>query len=233
LNFIFPITVPIKKSVEVSEQVGIQHKQQLASMLGFVLNSSSDVYLPPVNLSTGETFQVNWYADIIINAYILTQQQFSDFQKLPDVSDITTYEATGFANRNGVLSYNVSESGSYVAVLVNSSSRSDGYTVSVAEFNESSISHTYQTQNTIQMKTFQQNDNLYLYLGFVFMGSGAIILLLYIRHRKISNLIQQPFPTTGCIDPLTISSKETWTKSSQGTFTNSLLSENDSKAKYG
>jgi hypothetical protein len=59
--------------VQASEQIGTPHKQQLASMLGFDLNSSSDTYLPPVNLTTGETFQVNWYTDIIVDAYILTK----------------------------------------------------------------------------------------------------------------------------------------------------------------
>lgn len=183
LNVVAPNTMSVKKSVTVSQQVSIPHQQLIASE-GFTLKETSYVNLPAANLTTGEIFTVTWATDIFIDGYILSQQQFNELQKLPNVSYLTNYEATGYAKQDLTLSYNVTESGSYLAVLVNNSPVSDGFTVDVAYLSESSISYTYQTQNVVQSQIVQENDNLYLYIGIVFLIIEAITILLYKKASK-------------------------------------------------
>jgi hypothetical protein len=100
-----------------------------------------------------------------------------------------TYEASGWANKNGNVSFSVTESRGYVAVITNAM-YDGGAGANIYEFNETLIS--YQTQFTMQSQNVMQNDNLYLYIGVIFLVLGVLILSLSRKHNFETK--KQPFP---------------------------------------
>lgn len=197
VNSITPHTVLIK----VSHQVSIPNFQTLASMNNFVLNgypphnTTADIYqyFPAVHIPNGQTLKVTWYSDIFLGVFIFSQEQFANFQSiLPNMQSTgttpnaqawankngITYEAVGWAAKSGKVSYNVTEAGNYVAVITNA--MYGAAYASISDFNETLISYNYQTNYTNQ----KQNDNLYLYIGVIFMILGTAQLALTFFKQK-------------------------------------------------
>lgn len=205
VNFISPHTVLVQKSVEVPHQVSIPNESSLSSRPAFNLNDSGYQYFPAVKITTGQTLELNWYSDIFLGVYIFSQEQFSNFQSIfPKTlaeKGITsdpaawankngiTYEAAAWANKNGEVSYNVTESGDYVAVITNAMYNGIAF-AQIYYFNESLISYTYQTHYTTQIQNVTQNDNLYLYMGSVFIILA--ILIIFLSRRTPRNTSIEP-----------------------------------------
>jgi hypothetical protein len=115
--------------------------------------------------------------------FIFSEEQFAHFQSvLPNMQEHTgrgavawanangvTYEAAGYESKNTPISYNVTETGNYVAVITNAGA---AYAF-IQDFNVNLISYN-QTQD----------DGLYLYIGIVLMIIGIIFSVMIFRHRK-------------------------------------------------
>lgn len=122
-----------------------------------------------------------------ISAFVLTEDQFNVF--LANYSSLsqreTTFphyfpnEASKTQNRNGALYYNVTESRDYIALI---RTQADGANVSPLE--ESTLTYTYQTKYTIEMQMVPQNDDLYLYVGFVFLVTAVLTLIVLGTRRE-------------------------------------------------
>jgi hypothetical protein len=163
-------------------------------MKGADLNGSSYRYFPSVKVNASQTLDVVWYSDIFLAGYIFSQEQFNHFQSVfpeikQDGNKMTleqengiTYEATGWASKYGEVSYNVTQSGDYVAVLTNV--MSGGHFAGVGYFNESAITYSHQTEYVTEVQNLPQNDNLYLYLGSGFIIAGVAVILVFQRTQK-------------------------------------------------
>lgn len=199
-NFTFPHTVLVQKPIQVS----IPHSRSIASLNYSILNGNmfypplqptavTYYYLSTANVTEGQTLHVTWYADISLGVYIFTEEQFANFQSTlphtqgtgntPDATEWANkngiaYEAAGWARKNGEVSYNVSESGDYVAVITNA--MYGGAFAQVHYFDEYLVTYTFETQYVTQTA----NDNLYFYLGIVFLILGLIVFAGVLRHQK-------------------------------------------------
>jgi hypothetical protein len=179
---------PHKVLTEDSNQ-GTPNTRSLGSIDNFHLNgyppetleqSPDNIYrsILAVNVTNGQALEVSWYADIFVGVFIFSQEQFAYFQSVvskmqpADSVDASAwasanrvfYEAVGWARKNGEVSYTVSETGNYVAVITNAMYGAAYATI--WDFNLNLISYDQTTNHT------NQNDSLYLHLGIFFMIIG-------------------------------------------------------------
>ena len=176
-NFVSPHTVLVETSVQVPNQVNVPNERSLGSASSFTLESNYYHYFYGVPITAGQTFKMNWSSDTSLTAYIFTQNQFSNYQSQQLGFNIN-YQATGLG-KTGTLTYDVQDSDNYVAVIKNGGSLFGGSSAQVYQFTISSISYTSQTQYTTQKQMVQQNDNLNLYIGFIFMILGILMFLFF------------------------------------------------------
>lgn len=163
VNFFFPHTVLAPTSVQVPQQASVPSEHILGSMTSFTLQNNYYDYFYNVTIAAGLTFKMNWSSDTSLTAYILTSNQFNNYQS-NQLGYGINYQATG-SGRTGALTYDVQYSDRYVAMIINNA----GASAEVYQFTESSISYTNQTQYTTQTQMLPHDDNLYLYLGVAFM----------------------------------------------------------------
>ena len=177
VNFVSPHTVLVETSVQVPNQVSVPNERSLGSMSSSTLDSNYYKYYNPVAITAGQTFKMTWSSDTSLTVYIFTQNQFSNYQSQQFGFNIN-YQATG-SGKTGTLTYGVQDSDNYVALIKNGGSLFGGSSAQVYQFTISSISYTNQTQYTTQTQIVPQNDNLYLYLGFIFMILGILMFLIF------------------------------------------------------
>ena len=185
MNFFIPHTVSVQKPVQLAQQVGTKNFTQLASKEHFNFITSGYVFFPSVHIDAGAAISLSWESDVGATAYVFTPDQFSVFQsKFPDSDTFYGYrsEAAYSAIRHGSLVYNVSQSGDFVAVL--SFRGSVGEYVAVGQFNEYLLTYAYQTQYTTEIQMVPQGDDLYLYLGLVFVISGTATLVVFLLKKE-------------------------------------------------
>lgn len=159
--------------------------------------NSSYYYFSPVNLTSGQELEMNWYSDIDEAGYIFSQQQFAHFQEVfPSAANRnytnTAISWTNESNKYGIAfeaatigrrdyggaAYNVTKSGQYIGVITNVI-WPNPTSVSISHINEIIVSPFNVTQYV------HQKTNLYFYVGTVFLVIGATGMLLNIRHRKM------------------------------------------------
>jgi hypothetical protein len=189
VNFISPHTFLIEVSNQDTRSLGAIEDFHLNSYYPKMIQPSTDDiyrYLPAVNVTAGQTLRVFWYSDVFLTVYIFSEEQFTHFQSiLPNInfSGISnfdawadengiTFEASGWAKRNEIVSYNVTETGDYVAVITNGGLVNAG----VSYFSLDLI-FTNQT-------TEKQSDSLYLYSGIGLIIIGILSFVVTLRHRK-------------------------------------------------
>jgi hypothetical protein len=189
VNFISPHTVLIEVPNQETRSLGAVEDFRLDSYYPLMTQPSPDDiyrYLPAVNVTTGQTLRVYWYSDVFLGVFISSEEEFTRFQSIlsniefPSVSGAVTwadengitYEAYDWGKKNTVVSYNVTETGNYVAVITNSG----GVNAYVSYF---SLDLIFTTQTTEK-----QSDSLYLYIGIVSIIMGIVPFVVTLRHRK-------------------------------------------------
>jgi len=203
MNFISPHTVLRRASYQISTP----HIQSVASINDSYINGNhyypqfnppnkDYLSLPPVYVNVGETITATWITDsVIVSGYIFSQSQFTNFQtalqSMENNTNLflnwaskngTNYEASGSGKQDAWVSYNVTESGYYVAIIF-----VEQVFTRVQTFEEYLVTYTFQRQWT----ALTVNDNLYLFIGIAFISSGTptfIYSLMKVRrHRKTAN----------------------------------------------
>jgi hypothetical protein len=143
-------------------------------------------YLPAVNVTTGQTLRVHWYSIGFLEVFIFSEEEFARFQSM--ISNIEfpkagsavtwadengiTYEAYDWGKKGAVVSYNVTETGNYVAVITIGGGVRD------------SISYFYLDLIFTKQTTEKQSDSLYLYSGIGLIIMGMFPFVVTLRHRK-------------------------------------------------
>jgi hypothetical protein len=192
-NFEYPHTVLVEKKVQVPYQVGIPDETtHVGSMPSFHFLDRDYKYFPPVNLTAGQTLEVTWYSDIGLLVCIFSQEQFHNFQTVfPQFNysnrflPIPPYlETSGSGWKQSKLTYDVTESGYYVAAITNINYNYPAY-AQISHFDEFVISYTYQTEFVTQTQDVPQNDNLYLYIGSFLLIAG--ITTAFVLYRKVAH----------------------------------------------
>jgi hypothetical protein len=148
----------------------VTNEKILDSYANSVLELTQNLYFNPKPITAGQTFKVTWSSDTSLEAYIFTQEQFNNYSV--NFLYQIKYQAKG-SGTNGSLTFNVQNSDNYTAVLRNNPLM-DGSSAQVYEFKMSSI--VYSTEN----------DNLYLYIGFVPILIG---ILLFLISRKLLSVV--------------------------------------------
>jgi len=195
INYVFSHTVLIEVTVQDSPNYYTLAEINGTHLAGYPPeNAPSNLYqyLPPVNITNGQTLEVSWYANLILGVFIFSEEQFTNFKSvLPNMQSTgNTPNAEEWTRKNGVtylpmefgkkgtVSYNVTETGNYVAVITNA--MYGAAYASIWEFSETLIS--YNTQTNYE----SQNDSLYLYFGVFFMILGIAQLTLTFFRRNWS-----------------------------------------------
>jgi hypothetical protein len=190
VNFISPHTILVEKTVQVPHQISIPIESHIDSM-HFSFLDRNYRYFPAVSANAGQTLKLTWYSDIEILVFIFSQPQFSNFQSIfPQLNGSIhlfptpfPLQTSGFGRRASSLSYNVTDTGYYVAVITNANYDYPAY-VQVSHFDEFVISYTYQTELVTETQNVPQNDNLYLYIGSFLVIAGVLIALVFYRINK-------------------------------------------------
>lgn len=183
VNFSSPHIVLVQTSVQVPHQVTVPNESQAGSKSDFILENNQYWYFYNVTVSAGQTFKMTWSSDTSLTAYIFTQNQYNNWQS-NSLGFSINYQATG-SGKSGSLTYDVKDTDEYFAVLKNGGGLIGGATAQVYQFTISRISYTAKTEYTPETQTVQQNDNLYLYLGFIFIILGICVF----------SILQKVFPT--------------------------------------
>jgi hypothetical protein len=193
INFSSPHTVSVEKTVQVPYQVTVPNEQQIASTKDYTLESNYYYYYHDILIDSGQTFKVNWVSDNSITAYIMSENQFDNWNSSNSgfgLFNSISYLATGQGN-SGNITYDVKGTGSYVAMLSNSGGLlGSGSSAFIYQFTLSRISYNQETQYNTETHTVVQSDNLYLEYGIVFLfaGIGSLVIGSYLRyHYKESN----------------------------------------------
>jgi len=108
---------------------------------------------------------VTWSADNSITAYIFTKNQYNNYAS-NSFGFNTNSEATG-SGKTGTIAYDVGNRDNFVALLKNGGSYLGGSSTQLYSFTTSKITYSSHTEYTTQTQIALQNDNLYLYLGFI------------------------------------------------------------------
>jgi hypothetical protein len=191
VNFFSPHTVLIEVPNQDTRSLGSMDDFHFNGYPPETLQQSTDNiyrYLPAVNITNGQTLRVTWYSDIFLGVFIFSEEQFAYFQsilpnmKFPDTSGAVawadengiTYEAVGWGRKSEIVSYNVTETGNYVAVITNAMYGA-AYAY-ISDFNLDLISYNQTTQ--------KQNDSLYLYIGVFLVILGITLLTLTLVKQK-------------------------------------------------
>ena len=196
VNFISPHTVLIEVPNQDTRSLGVVKDFWLYGYYPKMIQPSPDEiyrYLPAVNVTTGQTLRVYWYSTVFLDVFIFSEEEFARFQ--PILSNIEfptadgavtwadengiTYEAYDWGKKDTVVSYNVTETGNYVALITNSG----GARASVSYF---CLDLIFTTQTTEK-----QNDSLYLYSGIFLIIMGIFSFTLTLKHRKILEAFSQ------------------------------------------
>jgi hypothetical protein len=189
MNFITPYTAMRQKVVQVPYTIQVPYtttetREEVLYTLNDVYVSGGYYYaLPPegVYVSPGKTLILSWVADGDLDAYILTQTQFSDF-KFDGIA--SNYEAHLYA-RQGTISAYIRYGDVYYTTLSKLIFTS---TVKVYEAQaklrwEETVTK-YRDEIAYRTETVNEeyNTNLYFYFGLAIIGVGVI---LQIRRPKI------------------------------------------------
>jgi hypothetical protein len=214
-NFTFPHSVSEGKSVVSPQQVIVVSNETFLNHQQNLLFTNDSYYvLPPVSVGFGRITAEMESAGIGYAVYIFSQEQFDHFKVIfPSIghTNVVISSASEWANKSGfsyeaagwgagtmghplTVSYNVTQTGNYYVVLTDGiyggviPHQSYDY---VYFLNEYFDSYSYQTANITKTVVVQEKDNLYLYIGTVFLVIAIAILLFYRRLRKITK--QRPF----------------------------------------
>jgi hypothetical protein len=199
-------TCPHTEVVQKTSQVAHQNDTQIATFGHTIL--SGNLYYPPmqntsvyqefpiVNLTKGEGIEVRWASDIWLIGFIFTPEQFSNFkstiptiqEKGKDDSDWAkingiNYQAIGDGTRHGIVSFNASQSGTYVAVITNVNYGSEGAYCYVSS-EEYVITYYYETIQVSEAIA----DYLYLYIGIALL---LIMIVMVLISAMLVNLIKK------------------------------------------
>jgi hypothetical protein len=212
VNFIVPHSVSVQKLVVSSQQVVVVSNETfLNHQQNLLLDNDSYQYLPAVNVGFGR-LTVQWSSPTFgYSVYILTSQQFDHFRDLfPTINNTNvvvssasewanesgfTYEAAGLGGgtlgKPQTIYCNVTQSGNYYVVITDGmyGGAIPHYSTDKVYFlNEWFNPYQYQTENITKTVVVQEKDNLYLYIGMVFLTPAIAILLLSVavrlRNRK-------------------------------------------------
>lgn len=215
-NFVSPHSSFVQKSVTSSVQViVVSNSTNLKHEENLLLDYNSYQYLPAIKVSFGQ-INLIYHSDILLGVYIFSQAQFDHFQAIfPSIqhSNAVTYSASEWANKSGFtyeaasweepslqdgesVSYNVTNTDNYYVVITNGNcgGLTNQFRFIAYYFNEFFDSFSYQTKDVTQTQIVSENDNLYLYVGSLFLVIGLVTViaspLLFRRQRKNANLTQ-------------------------------------------
>jgi hypothetical protein len=191
VNFCFPHTVSIEVPNQDTHSLGSIDEFNFNGYPPETLQQSPDNiyrYLPAVNITKGQTLEVTWYSNLFLGVFIFTEEQFAYFQSvLPNsksgdyvhsvewaTANEVTYEAVGWGKKDKIVSYNVTETSNYVAVITNSMYGAAGAHISYFDLDLISYSLTVQ----------KQKDNLYLYIGAFLIIFGITLLTVKFVKQK-------------------------------------------------
>jgi hypothetical protein len=189
VNFFSPHAVLIEAPNQDTRSLGAIEDFRLIGYYPKMIQPSPDDiyrYLPAVNVTTGQTLRVFWYSDIFLDVFIFSEEQFAYFQSILQNLQFSgvngteswknaygiTYEAYDWGKKNTIVSYNVTETGNYVAVITNG-----GLSNSYVSYFSLDLIFTNQT-------TEKQSDSLYLYIGVFFVILGIALLTLTLVKQK-------------------------------------------------
>lgn len=173
VNFLYPHTSSVEKSVQVPYQVTVPNERLIASDSSRVLTSNQYWYYGNISINAGETFKMTWSADTSITGYIFTNNQYNNFAS-NHLSFNVNCEATG-SGKTGTITCDVKDRDNFVALLKNGGSLLGGSSVQLYTFTISKITYSSQTEYTTETQTVEQDDNLYLYLGFGLVIVGICV----------------------------------------------------------
>lgn len=187
MNFSSPHTITVEKTSQVPYQVTVPNEQQIASTNDYTLASNSYYYYHDIQIDSGQTFEVNWTSDNSITAYIMSENQFDNWNASNSgfsLFNSMNYLSTG-SGSTGSLTYDVQGTGLYVAMLDNSGGLlGTGSSAYIYQFTLSKISYSQQTRYNTVNQTVTQNDNLYLEIGIVFLIAGACLIFTASKIRE-------------------------------------------------
>lgn len=180
MNFVSPHTNTVERTVSTPYQITVPHEQQINSAKDETLESNYYRYYHDISLSAGDTFQVKWSSDNSITAYIMSENQFNDYNASASDNLFYTmkYLSTG-SGSTGTISYNIQGSGSYVAMLKNQGGLlGGGSSAFVYEFTLSKVTYSQETRYNTEKQTVIESDNLYLQAGGILLVVGIVATIV-------------------------------------------------------
>jgi hypothetical protein len=193
INYVPPHTNTVERTVSTPFQVSVPHEQQIASSKDETLQSNYYRYYHDIQLSAGDTFQVKWSSDNSINAYIMSENQFTDYNSSASNLFYTMkYLSTG-SGSSGTITYSIQGTGSYVAMLKNQGGvLGGGSSAFVYEFTLSKVTYSQETRYNTERQTVIESDNLYLQVGGVALIVGIVTIVAGLMTGKRNNTSTLP-----------------------------------------
>lgn len=173
-NFISPhtTTILVSQTVQVPREVTVQREERIATVGEQVLSGGYYIAVPSggINIEPGKTFKVSWSADGNLNVYILTETQFEYFKFWGTTFNYEVY----YHGKEGTISFEVRHKDRYYGIVSNSVILGPPIKVYGVE----AIITWKETVIQLENKTIDipQNvkDDLYIYLGSIFLAGGTI-----------------------------------------------------------
>lgn len=187
MNFQTPHTNTVERTISTPYQVNVPHEEQIASTKDFTLESNHYRYYQNIPITSGQTFKITWSADNTITGYIMSQNQFDEWNKNKNnLFNTINYLSTGFGNTKNV-TYDVKGTGSYVAMLKNSGGFAGvGSSTYVYDFSLTKVTYNEETHYNTETQTTTETDNLYLIFGGILLVVGIVIVLVGSINRNNS-----------------------------------------------
>jgi len=183
-DFISPhtYTILVAQTIQVPKQETIQRNEKVASVENLVLSGGYFTRLPDngIYIEPGKTFKVSWSADGNVKVYILTENQYEYFKFWGVASN---YEACDYG-KQGTISIKVKYRDKYYGIIYNSVILGQSVKVYEAE----AIITWKETVTKLENKTNyvpqEIEDDLYLYLGCIFLPAGIIGVVVGCSKRE-------------------------------------------------